>query len=95
MRACKADERASPRRAGRHRILLHAAEQQGLCKTVTRLDHFDQPFLTFIQQAGQCYLALDQNIEAVRRLALLKQHLLAAKVANMSLGANRFEGRLR
>ena len=50
-----------------------ATEQQGFGKALAGGDDLHQLFLALRQHAGQGHLAFEQQVEAVRRIALMEQ----------------------
>ena len=73
VRAVDADQAARLEGRSGHRVVAGAAEQQGFGKTLAGGDDLHQLFLAFRQHAGQGHLAFEQQVEAVRRIALMEQ----------------------
>ncbi len=73
VRAVDADQAARLEGRCGHRVVAGATEQQGFGKALAGGDDLHQLFLAFRQHAGQGHLAFEQQVEAVRRIALMEQ----------------------
>ncbi|MNH31206.1 hypothetical protein D3C79_915440 [compost metagenome] len=95
MGAIDADQHAVLERRGRHRVTARLAEQQRFGKGLARLDDLHQMFLALGAEPVQLDLATDQQEEALGRVALVHERVMAAQAPEHGQATDGFENVVR